>query len=113
MNSQTVNGRAELTNLVKACLERAPIILGAPVIYDLDKVGKGDALFPSAWIGCGTIDGFGLWQACRGQPCAKIVKISVRCAGFKCAHGAGWAVHEMPLPDWAVVKARRLRIAKH
>lgn len=98
VDSQIVNGRAELADAVEALFERPPIILGAPVVHDIDEVGKRYALFPSARVGGGAIDRLGLRQPRRGQPCAQIVEVGVSCVGFKCLHVAAWTVHEMARP---------------
>lgn len=89
VDSQTVNGRAELTDPVKALFERPPVVAGAPIVHDIDEIGEGNALFPTARVGRGAIDRLGLRQSRRGQSRAQIVEVSVGCVGFKCLHVAG------------------------
>ena len=94
VDSQIINGRAELADPVKALFERPPVVPGAPVVHDIDEVGERNALFPSARVGRGAIDRLGLRQPRRGQSRAQIVEVSVSCVGFKCLHVAGWTGHE-------------------
>ena len=60
MDSQIINGRAELADTVKALFERPPLVPGAPVVHDIDEVGERNALFPSARVGRRAIDRLGL-----------------------------------------------------
>jgi hypothetical protein len=56
VDSQTVNGRTELTDPMKALFERPPVIPGTPVVHELDEIGERNALFPSARAGRGAVD---------------------------------------------------------
>jgi hypothetical protein len=89
VDSQIINGRAELADPVKARFERPPVVPGAPVVHDIDEVGERNALFPSARVGPGAIDRLSFRQPRRGQSRAQIVEVSVGCVGFKCLHVAG------------------------
>lgn len=102
VDSQTVDGRAELTDPVEARFERPPVVPGAPVVHDIDEVGERNALFPSTRAGRGAMDRLGFRQPRRGQSRAQIVKVGVRCVGFECLHVAGhetsWSSRNRPRP---------------
>src|SRR5690606_16339359 len=61
MDSQTVNGRTKLADLVEARFERSPVVPGAPVVHDIDQVGKRNALCPPLRAGRGAIHRLSLW----------------------------------------------------
>jgi len=56
MDAEPVDDRAELADLVQPTLKRPPVIGCAPILDQLDDVGKGRALIPpiaaSRVVGC-------------------------------------------------------------
>lgn len=103
VDAQTVDDGAELADLVKARLERPPVVLGAPVVHHVHEVGERHALVPSAWAGCRAIDHLGFRQSCGGQPRSQVLEVGVGGVGFEGVHVAGVTVHEIPRPGRAGV----------
>ena len=92
VDSQTVNRRAELADLVEPGFERPPVVLGTPVIQDIGEIGEGHTLIPSAGIRRGGVNRLGFRQPRGRYAGAEIIQLRVRCMGPEVVYLVG--VHQ-------------------